>query len=113
MTCFRPLNDQPIDANTLLAWRTDHLDEDDVFAPEFLEEIIFCGFHSRNLHLESDVKYVFRDWHTSRVRNVPYLCVDTGPYYISNSVLHSVWRVYEDRQLAFVQAIWPSTDNDG
>ncbi|KAK0511031.1 hypothetical protein JMJ35_006583 [Cladonia borealis] len=113
VTCFRPLDDQPIDADTLLTWRTNHLDKDGVFAPEFLQEIIFCGFHSRDLHLQGDVEYVFRDWHTSRVINEPYLCVDTGPYYISNRVLHSVWRVYEDRQLAFVQGIWPSTDNDG
>ena len=113
MTCLRLQKDQTIDASTLLTWRTDQLDRDDVFAPEFLQQTDFCGVQSQDVYLEIDTERLFKDWQTSRIRYAPHLDVGNGPYYISRGTLHSVWRVYEDRQLAFVQAIWPSTDNDG
>ncbi len=113
MTCLRLENNQTVNASTLLTWRTNHLDKDDVFTPEFLHEIIFCGVQSEDVHLESDTGELFEDWQTLKIRYVPHLDVGNGPYYINNGILHSVWRVYEDRQLAFVQATWPSTDHDG
>lgn len=113
VTCLRLQKDQTIDASTLLTWRTNQLDDDDVFAPEFLRQIIFCGVQSETVHLESDTEEVFEDWKTLDYRYVRYLDVDNGPYYIHRGDLHSIWRLYEDRQLAFVQAIWPSTDYDG
>ena len=113
MTCLRLKKDQVVDASTLLKWRTEHLDGDDVFAPEFLQEIIFGGVEYGDVHLESDAKRLFEDWQTLKIRYVPHLDVGYGSYCIYRGLLHSVWRVYEDRQLAFVQAIWPSPDDDG
>ena len=113
MTCFRLKKDQVVDASTLLKWRTEHLDGDDVFAPEFLQQIIFVGVHSEDIHLESDTGKLFEDWHTLEIRYAPHLEVGNGPYCIYRGLLRSVWRVYDDRQLAFVQAIWPSPDGDG
>ena len=110
---MRLKKDQVIDASTLLKWRTDQLDGDDVFAPEFLQEMIFGGVQSEDLHLESDTEQVFEDWKTLKIRYVPHLDVGDGPYHVYRGLLHSVWRVYEDPQLAFVQATWPSTDDDG
>ena len=112
MTCFRLKKDQAIDASTLLTWRTDYLDKDDVFAPEFLQEIIFGGVRFEDIHLDSDTKNLFEDWQTLKINYMPSLDVGNGPYYIHRGLLHSVWRVYGDRQLAFVQAMWPSTDDD-
>ena len=113
MTYFRLRKDQTIDASDLLRWRSEHLDEDDVFAPEFLQEIVFGGVNSEDIHLESDTEKLFEDWRTLKIRYLPHLDISDGPYYIHKRLLHSVWRVYGDRQLAFVQATWPSTDDDG
>ena len=113
MTCLRLKKDQTIDASTLLTWRTNHLDGDDVFAPDFLHEIIFGGVQFEDVHLDSDTEKLFEDWQTLRIRYVPHLDVVSGPYYIHRGLLYSAWRVYEDRQLAFVQATWPSTNDDG
>jgi hypothetical protein len=67
-----------------------------------------------NIHLSSDAERLFQDWLTLRLRYEPKLDAESGPYYVHNSVLHSVWKVQEDRQLAFVQAVWPVADkNDG
>lgn len=104
---------QVIDASTLLKWRTNQLDGDDVFAPEFLQEIIFGGVQAGDVHLDGDTEKLFEDWQTLKIRYVPHFDIGDGPYYIHRGLLHSVWRVYEDRQLAFVQAMWPSTNDDG
>ena len=113
MTCLHLEKSQVIDASTLLNWRTDHLDGDDVFAPEFLREIIFVGVQFEDIHLENDTEILFEDWQTLTLRYVPHLDIGNGPYCIYRGLRHSVRRVYEDRQLAFVQAIWPSPDVDG
>lgn len=112
MTCFRVQKNLTIDAGTLRAWRTDHLDEDDVLDPDFLQEIIFAGVKSDDVHLTSDAEKIFKDWQTLKVRYEPHLDVNNGPYYVDKGLLYSVWKVHEDRQLAFVQATWPATDDN-
>lgn len=42
-TCFRAQKNQTINADCLRAWPSNYLDEDDVFHPAFLQEIIFAG----------------------------------------------------------------------
>ncbi len=114
VTCFRLPKDKAINASTLQTWRTDYLDVDDVFHPSFLQEIIFTGVDFNDIHLSSDTERLFQDWQTVRLRYELNLDVKSGPYYIHNGILHSVWKVEEDRQLAFVQAVWPVADkNDG
>lgn len=108
-TCFQVQGKFIIDANRLRAWRSNYLDEDDVFHPAFLQEIIFGG--SDDVYLESDTQDVFEAWETLKVSFVPHLSIAKGPCYVNKDVIHSVWRVYEDRQLAFVQAIWPSIED--
>lgn len=100
---------QTIDADCLRAWRSNYLDEDDVFHPAFLQEIIFGG--TDNAHLESDAQDVLETWGTLKVSFIPYLSIPNGPCYVNKDIIHSVWRVYEDRQLAFLQATWPSIED--
>lgn len=110
-TCFRLEENQTINADCLRAWRADHLDHDDAFHPSFLQEVIFGG--ADDVHLESDTRDLFGAWGTVHVSFAPYLKIPNGPYYVKNDSIHSIWRVYEDRQLAFVQAIWPSIESEG
>jgi hypothetical protein len=110
---FRLQKNQTINARTLRMWRTDHLDTDDVFQPEFLRHIIFGGVRSEDVHIENDTNQLFNDWQTLKVRFEPDLDISNGPYYVEGGLPHSVWKIYQDRQLAFVQAIWPSQNDHG
>jgi hypothetical protein len=104
---------QRINASTLEAWRTDYLDRDDVFHVDFLQQIIFGGVSSNDVYLSEDTKKVFQEWNTLTVTYEPHLEIASGPYYVDKGCLHSVWKVYQDRQLAFVQATLPSLDSNG
>ena len=75
VTCLRLQKDQTMDASILLTWRNDQLDKDDVFAPEFLQQIIFCGVQSEDFYLEMDTERLFKDWQTLRISYAPYLDV--------------------------------------
>jgi len=61
--------------------------------------------------INDDAQRVFNDWKTSKISFKPNLHIIDGPYYLNRGVLHSVWRVYEDYQLAFLQALWPSLEH--
>ena len=108
-TCFPVQKNQSVNADFLRHWRAQYLDDDDAFHPSFLHEFIFCG--AIGVHLESDIRDIFEGWNTIKVRFMPHLSLMNGPYYVKSNLLHSVWRIYEDRQLAFVQAIWPSIED--
>ncbi|RHZ70336.1 hypothetical protein CDV55_108201 [Aspergillus turcosus] len=112
-TYFHVSKDQNINANTLERWRADYLDKDDVFHVDFLQQIIIGGACSTDIRLSDDTRKVFQRWNTVNITYDPDLEIDSGPYYVANGVVHSVWKVYEDRQLAFVQATWPSPDSNG
>lgn len=108
-TYFRVQENRTIDADCLRAWRSNYLDEDDVFHPAFLQEIIFGG--TDKVRLENDIQEVFEAWETLKVSFEPHLSISNGPCYVNKDVIFSVWRVYEDRQLAFLQATWPSIED--
>uniref|UniRef100_A0A8H7K2H6 Amidase domain-containing protein n=1 Tax=Bionectria ochroleuca TaxID=29856 RepID=A0A8H7K2H6_BIOOC len=111
VTCFRLQTNQIIDAGTLNAWRNHQLDHDDVFHPAFLERVIFNSVESDQVTLTDDAKQVLKDWNTTKVDFSPHLNLTSGPYYLDRGVFHSVWRVFEDPQLAFLEAIWPLEGN--
>ena len=94
-------------------WRASLLDPDDVFRPEFLSELILGGGDAGDAVLADDLGPLLERWKVRRISYEPSLVVPDGPYYLANDVLHSVWRVYQDHQLAFVQALWPSLDGQG
>ena len=108
-TIFRVQENQTVNAECLRAWRANYLDKDDAFHPSFLQEVIFGG--ADDVHVESDTRDIFEAWETLHVTFVPHLGISTGPYYVKEDSIYSIWRVYEDRQLAFVQAIWPSIED--
>ncbi|MCJ1357712.1 MAG: hypothetical protein MMC33_007708 [Icmadophila ericetorum] len=111
VTCFHLQKNQTINAPTLRGWRTDYLDEDDVFHPDFLREIIFTGVDFDDVRLTSDVENLFKDWQTLKVGYESHLDVENGPYYVDKGLLYSVWKIYEDRQLAFLQATWLASND--
>ena len=110
VTFFHGYSNQKVDADRLRAWRADLFDQDDVFHPAYLQHIIFGG--ADNIHLDPDVESVFESWETINVSFAPHLEIIDGPYLVQNGEIYSVWRVYEDSQLAFVQSIWPSLENE-
>ena len=109
-TYFRVEKNQIINADCLRAWRVNYLDNDDAFHPSFLQEVIFGG--ADDVHLGSDTRDVFEAWETLHVSFAPGLSIANGPYRVKNDSIHSIWRVYDDRQLAFVQATWPSIEDE-
>ena len=109
-TYFRVQTNQIINVDFLRAWRANYLDADDAFHSSFLGEVIFGG--ADNVQLRSDTADVFEAWSTRQVSFAPNVIISNGPYYVKEDFLYSVWRVYEDRQLNFVQAIWPSIEDE-
>ena len=107
-TFFRVQKNQTINADCLRTWRAKYLDDDDAFHHSFIQEVIFGG--ADDVHLESDTRDVFDTWETLHVSFEPHLRISNGPYYVEKDLIHSIWRLYEDRQLAFVEAIWPSIE---
>ena len=108
-TCLQVPKSRTIDADYLRTWRADTLDNDDVFHPRFLQEVVFGG--TDDVHLASDTEAVFQGWETRRVSFVSHLGGASGPCYICNEDIYTVWRIYEDRQLAFVLSTWPSVED--
>jgi hypothetical protein len=108
-TCLKAQNNQVINATTLREWRAKFLDRDDAFDPGFLIKIVLCGVDSNDISVTTDAQELLAAWDTHDIIYQPHLDIPNGPYYISEGVLHSVWKVYDDYQLAFVQALWPAT----
>ncbi|PVH68460.1 amidase signature enzyme [Cadophora sp. DSE1049] len=112
ITYFQVLQNQTVDAHTLRTYRANHLDTDDAFDPLFLHEVVFGGVTSSESFLSPDAAKLLADWHTLKITYQPHWNLSSGPYYIQNGLPHSVWKIYEDQQLAFVQAIWPTGGGD-
>ncbi|KAI0101049.1 amidase signature domain-containing protein [Nemania sp. FL0031] len=111
ITCFQVSKNSAINSRVLHLWRKVHLDQDDVFHPNFLQNVIFCGVEQSHINLTDDAKSLLGEWGTVTVEYESKIGVASGPYLVHLGTLHSVWKVYEDRQLAFSQSIWPS-DHD-
>ena len=111
-TYFRVQKGHIIDADTLQQWRTRYLDRDDVFDPAFLHEIIFGGVGPSDISITRDAERLFETWQTSKFSYEPQVDAENGPYYIDKGRFFSVWKVFEDHKLAFVQSTWPANRND-
>ncbi|KAJ8129782.1 hypothetical protein O1611_g3850 [Lasiodiplodia mahajangana] len=112
ITCFQVSKGQVIDAGTLQLWRKDHLDQDDVFHPDFLQNVIFGGVEPVDVDLTGDAKDLLSKWGTVNVRYEANIDITNGPYLVASGAFHSIWKVYEDHQLAFSQSIWPNTHDN-
>ncbi|MCJ1248407.1 hypothetical protein MMC30_005624 [Trapelia coarctata] len=89
-----------ITEDLLKKFRIDRLDKDDIFQPEFLENIIFYGGRGDNIELDSDALNLLRSWKTVNISfvsgNTLSQQVAPGPYIIYNGQLWQPWRIYED-----------------
>ncbi|KAH7312544.1 amidase signature domain-containing protein [Stachybotrys elegans] len=108
VTCVKVDKGQTIDVDALRTWRLDHIDQDDVFHPEFLTEVVFSGVESTDVRLTGDARDMLTVWGTRKVRFGPNLDIDDGSYAVVDGMLYTVWRVYSDSHLAFSQALWPT-----
>ncbi|KAI1131680.1 amidase signature domain-containing protein [Nemania abortiva] len=106
ITCFQVSKNQVIDFRTLDLWRKDYLDKDDVFHPDFLRNVIFGGVESFDVRLTDDARDLLREWGTVTWEYEANIDIASGPYLVNSGIFYSVWKVYEDRQLAFSQSIW-------
>jgi hypothetical protein len=104
---FPVQKNRTIDAKTLSQWRTHHLNRDDCFHVENLEIVVFSGVQPTEIHITEDAQALFKDW-DSKIKYERDLQLRNGPCYAEKGVLYTIWKVYEDRQLAFVQSIWPA-----
>ncbi|KAI1258681.1 amidase signature domain-containing protein [Xylariaceae sp. FL1019] len=107
LTTFNVAKDQVIDVGTLQSWRTEVLDMDDVFHEHFLEDVVFVGVNSAELQLTSGAQSLLQEWGTKAIEYNANIAISNGPYLVNEGIFHSVWRVYEDYQLGFTQAVWP------
>lgn len=112
MTCIKVQKGQVINASFLGSIREEQLNNDQVFSPSFLETVIFVGASEDTTHpqLQGDAKQLLAEWGS---KNIEYVQsgnsrIGNGPYYVHDGYLHSVWKLYRDRQLAFLQAVWDS-----
>lgn len=113
MTYLQVSNDHIINTGSLQQWREKFLDQDDVFHADFLKLIVFGGIDTDYVRFGQDVENVFEKWNTLKMVCEPGLNIANGTYYAHKGLIHSVSKVYPDRQLAFVQATWPSLERDG
>lgn len=114
-TCFRVEKNQIISADYVRAWRASYLNDDDAFDPALLKEVIFGGVdYVSDVQLEDDAQAIFKAWdtHFSNLVNGSDQSISNGPYLMKKDSVYSIWRVYDDRQLAFVQAMWPSIEDE-
>ena len=85
---------------------------DDVFSPAFLAGLIFYGPNANDTTLSKGVKQLLGDWHTQWTYFQPksqelHNPLEAGPCVVYDATIHTIWRVYDDPQLAFVRAVWP------
>jgi hypothetical protein len=92
---------------------------DDVFDKAFLEGIIFQGAEESQIKIDPTPNGPFKElgieWThvqpTQKSSSLPQL--PPGPYIVQNGQLSQIWRLYSDKNLAFIQSVWPSIDFPG
>lgn len=104
--------DGVIDAPYLKLLVQKYSETDDVFSPAFLAGLIFYGPNASDKILSNCVKQLLEDWHTQWTYFQPtpqelHDPLEAGPCVVYNGTIHTIWRIYDDPQLAFVRAVWP------
>ncbi|KAL9049449.1 MAG: hypothetical protein Q9162_007216 [Coniocarpon cinnabarinum] len=112
-TVFHVQKGWTIDATALITWRTDYLDKDDVFRPEFLRNVVFGGVQDGDILITGNAHEVLQKWNALSITYEPAIACDSGPYLVKKGMWHTVWKVVQDPQLAFILSIWPSRNQTG
>ena len=101
-----------VDAPYLKSLVEEYFATDDVFSPTFREVVIFYGPNASYQSLSNGARQLLERWHTQRMYFQPTSQelrepLEAGPCFVYDLAIHTIWRIYDDPQLAFVQAVWP------
>ena len=90
---------------------------DDVFRTEFLTGIILQGAEKAQLNFNLDLTVLSQElgskWINIRPISEQSPKLSPGPYAVQNGQLFQVWRLYSDKNLAFLQSVWPANETLG
>lgn len=90
----------------------DYISRDDVFRPEFLEEIILTEVEGP-ARLTKDAAKLINDLGTRRVSfyssDESKPAPPPGPYFVINGVLLEAWKLFDDVNEAFMSSLRPDS----
>ncbi|KAH6630486.1 amidase [Chaetomium sp. MPI-SDFR-AT-0129] len=108
--------DQAISATDLRDFRTNVLDKDDVFQPEFCRNFVFYAPGDNNSKLQPEAKDELVAWNTKTmtfVRGDLSSKVAPGPYVSTRGRTWQPWRVYRDFNATLMCGFKPSSESPG
>jgi hypothetical protein len=107
---------QSISRLALREFRTNSLEKDDVFRPEFYCNIVFHGSKKEDLHIEPGALEELAMWKT-KTRTFfigdPTANISPGPYAFSRGRTWQPWRIYHDSNGTFMCTFKPSPKGTG
>ncbi len=90
----------------LKAFRSRHLDADDIFQPIFLKNVIFYVSEETNVSLEPSAVSLLATWNTTKWHSVKSADekneIAPGPYISHQGRIWEPWRIYNDDTLSMV-----------
>ena len=117
MTVFA-LPEPRIDLSTLVQEIERLLKNDDVFTNDFLSNVIFCYRLSTagGLYPEQYLKPAAQTWlenaqHVNSFEFAGAQSWPSGPYFVSDGVLHQAWKLYPDDTEAFYVSVVPDPED--
>lgn len=105
-----------ISKSALLDFRSNVLDRDDVFQPEFCSNMVYYGSEKDDLEVKPDALEQLAAWHTKTqtfVTASPGVNVAPGPYVITRGRTWQPWRIYYDINATVMTAFKPAPDGSG
>lgn len=105
-----------ITKSALQEFRTNVLDPDDVFRPEFYTTAVFVGAKEADFRIEPDALDQLAAWNVKSktfVAGDPAVPVAPGPYVFARGKTWQPWRVYYDFNACFMTAFKPAPQFPG
>lgn len=102
---------ESLTASTLREFRTNVLNRDDVFRPEFFTNVVFVGAKEADLCIEPSALDELAIW---GVKSKAFVAangtpvVPPGPYVFGRGKTWQPWRIYHDFNSCFMTAFKPS-----
>lgn len=105
-----------ISKSTLQQFRSNILDQDDVFQPEFLQNVLFYGSKEVDLTVNADAYEELEAWDTKRFKFAEKdstSSVSPGPYILAGGNTWQPWRIYRDFNATFMCTFKPAPNSTG
>ncbi|KAF2120079.1 amidase [Lophiotrema nucula] len=109
---YRTTPGVPITKKALSEFRSSRLDRDDVFQPDFYENLVFFGARREDVHIDSAANDMLQSWGVKTQTFVPgssTVDVPSGPYVYVDEKTWQPWRTYHDFNACFMVAFKPQT----